>query len=282
MPLLSASPSLGRAPLKLLWGRPKSVASQASDLHKGENSITPFDCPGDKVAPGRWVTVAVATSRTTAGLVAAPWRLQGDAVRSDRYAGKSASADYQGALGARCHACLRLDGCPCRAGGRSSHHPPDGQPPAPRHRASHPGGSSPGAAPASGAPGPERTSGAGAAWHAGRRARGRVRGVRATASVRLGSGPVAGPVHPARSSGAAPTPAGLTAVPRRLLIRRGLMLEVPLIVSSPRVAPGRRAAPARSGRLGGGHPPGPPGPGPTGRHPDRPGSQGRPSPAGRR
>jgi hypothetical protein len=140
----------------------------------------------------------------------------------------------------------------------------------------------PGAAPASGAPGPERTSGAGAAWHAGRRARGRVRGVRATASVRLGSGPVAGPVHPARSSGAAPTPAGLTAVPRRLLIRRGLMLEVPLIVSSPRVAPGRRAAPARSGRLGGCHPPGPPGPGPTGRHPDRPGSQGRPSPAGRR
>jgi hypothetical protein len=52
--------------------------------------------------------------------------------------------------------------------------------------------------------------------------------------------------------------------------RRGLMLEVPFIVSSPRVASCRRPAHARSGRLDGGHPPGPPGPGPAGGHPDRP------------
>jgi hypothetical protein len=31
----------------LLWGQPRSVASQASDLAKREIGITPFDCPRD-------------------------------------------------------------------------------------------------------------------------------------------------------------------------------------------------------------------------------------------
>jgi hypothetical protein len=30
---------------ELLWGRPKGVASQASDLHRREIGITLFDCP---------------------------------------------------------------------------------------------------------------------------------------------------------------------------------------------------------------------------------------------
>jgi hypothetical protein len=34
--------------LVILRGRPKSVAVEASDLHRRKNSITPFDCPCDK------------------------------------------------------------------------------------------------------------------------------------------------------------------------------------------------------------------------------------------
>src|SRR6266511_4335448 len=43
------STALGRRYL-ILRGQPMSVASQASDLAKRENGITPFDCPGDNIA----------------------------------------------------------------------------------------------------------------------------------------------------------------------------------------------------------------------------------------
>jgi hypothetical protein len=42
----SESPG-GSAPRPVLWGHPKSVASQAPDLGQCENGITPFDCPRD-------------------------------------------------------------------------------------------------------------------------------------------------------------------------------------------------------------------------------------------
>jgi hypothetical protein len=42
--------SRARQPTKLLRGWPKSVASQASELRKHENGITPFDCPRDKTS----------------------------------------------------------------------------------------------------------------------------------------------------------------------------------------------------------------------------------------
>jgi hypothetical protein len=36
------------SPIRLLRGRPKSVSAQASELHKREIGITPFDWPRDK------------------------------------------------------------------------------------------------------------------------------------------------------------------------------------------------------------------------------------------
>jgi hypothetical protein len=37
---------------ELLWGHPKSVASQAPDLGQCENGITPFDCPREYESDG--------------------------------------------------------------------------------------------------------------------------------------------------------------------------------------------------------------------------------------
>jgi hypothetical protein len=94
-------------------------------------------------------------------LVAASWRLPGDPVRSNRYAGEPA-AGHQGLLGACCGACVTLDGWPSRIV-RSQ---PRGLPGLKPRTAGNPAGRltefCPGAAPGGRAPGPAGTSGAAA------------------------------------------------------------------------------------------------------------------------
>jgi hypothetical protein len=50
---------------QLLRGRPKSVASQASELGQRENGITPFDCSRDKCSLGASRAIAAPPLATT-------------------------------------------------------------------------------------------------------------------------------------------------------------------------------------------------------------------------
>jgi hypothetical protein len=143
--------------------------------------------------------------------VAAPWRLLGDPVRSSRDAGDPAAAGHQGLLGACCCACVAVDGESDRAlrrhpGGLSGHRPIAARAPAGRLT-----GFGSGAAAGGRAAGSAGTCGA-AAGHTGCRACWGVLVASYSPAARPCSGRVACLVHPARSSGAAPPPAGLTAV----------------------------------------------------------------------
>jgi hypothetical protein len=54
-----------KAAQELLRGRSKSVASQAPDLQRHKNSITPFDCPRDNLFRRSGLTVATAGTPAT-------------------------------------------------------------------------------------------------------------------------------------------------------------------------------------------------------------------------
>jgi hypothetical protein len=129
-----------------------------------------------------------------ARLVAAPWRLPEDPVRSNRHADAAAAVGHQGVPGAR-HGARVAVGGRIRLLGRGQLRGPVGCGPlTARCRAGRSAGSCPSATALRPAPEPERTAATGAARRAGRRMRGRARGRRGTASVRFGPGPVAGPM----------------------------------------------------------------------------------------
>jgi hypothetical protein len=129
-----------------------------------------------------------------ARLVAAPWRLPEDPVRSNRHADAAAAVGHQGVPGAR-HGARVAVGGRIRLLGRGQLRGPVGCGPlTARCRAGRSAGSCPSATALRPAPEPERTAATGAARRAGRRMRGRARGRRGTASGRFGPGPVAGPM----------------------------------------------------------------------------------------
>jgi hypothetical protein len=143
-------------------------------------------------------------------LVAASWRMAGDPVPSSRDAGEPAAAGHQGLVGPCRGACIALDGEPDRALGRqpgrlSGHKPLTAGDPAGR-----PTGCCTGAAAGGRAAGSAGTSGA--AGHVGGRGCWRVSVASGSTAARPCPCRVAFLVHPTRSSGAAPPPAGLTAV----------------------------------------------------------------------
>jgi hypothetical protein len=143
-------------------------------------------------------------------LVAVPWRLPWDPVPSSRDAGEPAAAGHQGLVGPCRGACIALDGEPDRAlgrqpGGLSDHKPLTTGDPAGRLTGCCTGVA--GGGPAAGSAG---TSGA--AGHVGCRGCWRVSVASGSTAARPCSYRVAFLVHSTRSSGAAPPPAGLTAV----------------------------------------------------------------------
>jgi hypothetical protein len=95
-------------------------------------------------------------------LVAVPWRLPEDPVRSNRYVGEPAAAGHQGLLGACCGACVALDGWPGRVVRSQLRGLPGLKPRTAGNPAGRLTGCCPGAAPGGRAPGPAGTSGAAA------------------------------------------------------------------------------------------------------------------------
>jgi hypothetical protein len=127
---------------------PVTSAGGAGRPHD-QSPLTPLIGPGR----GCW--------RAGGRLVAAPWRLPGDPVRSNRYAGEPA-AGHQGLLGACCGACVTLDGWPRRVVRSQLRGLPGLKPRTAGNPAGRLTGFCPGAAPGGRAPGPAGTSGAAA------------------------------------------------------------------------------------------------------------------------
>jgi hypothetical protein len=197
------------------------AATPPSRISTEQSSPQRAELDGLTISPAHAVErVGTRCWRAGGRLVAAPWRLPGDPVRSNRYAGEPAAAGHQGLLGACCGACVTLDGWPRRVV-RSQ---PRGLPGLKPRTAGNPAGRltgfCPGAAPGGRAPGPAGTSGA-APSHPGRRACWHVSVPSCSAAAQPCPRRVACLLHPTPSSGAAPPPAGLTAVSRLVHDRRG-------------------------------------------------------------
>ena len=121
----------------------------------------------------------------------------------ERHADAAATGGHQGVPGARNGACLAVGGRTRCLGRGQLRGPVGGEPLISRYRAGRSAGSCPSAAPPGPAPESGRPAGAGTAWHASRRARGRVRDSRWSVPARRSPSRGSGPAHAARSSGSA-------------------------------------------------------------------------------